>query len=54
MPLMRSLSPGRNKDKQVIILHKRGMDDSYRDTVTNSVRWESGRTSPKKASSAKS
>ena len=29
MPLMRSLSLGRNKDKQVITLHKRGIDDSY-------------------------
>ena len=26
---MRSLSLGRNKDKQVITLHKRGIDDSY-------------------------
>ena len=30
MPLKRSLSLGRNKDKQVITLHKRGIDDSYR------------------------
>ena len=29
MPLKRSLSLGRNKDKQVIILHKSSTDDSY-------------------------
>lgn len=34
---MRLQSLGKKKDKQVITLCKRGMDDTYGDTVTNSV-----------------
>lgn len=34
---MRPWSLGSKKDKQIIILCKRGMDDSYEDSIANSV-----------------